>query len=227
MENFHIKNSNKDYVSTRSTYAKEFSDLGVTYDAVKELKRDEEASFIIVYKVDKNLDKDRFVMYYQEKNGYLRKIKIKIKDLSKIEKAKDLKVGDTFKIGTVADPDEVSFDEVEISKTVEYNVKSCNVGECSVQTKTVTAPDSYNILKITYGSESYSSNKMLKFIKQHGKITYVDKDKFKQEVEIESAIDKKYYGKELLLKIPSDITDDTKLILNLIIRNKEYNYKLN
>ena len=53
MENFHIKNGTKDFVSTRKTYEKEFVDLGTTYNIVKELKRDEQTSFIIVYKVDK------------------------------------------------------------------------------------------------------------------------------------------------------------------------------
>ena len=227
MENFHIKNGTKDYVSTRKTYANEFYDLGTTYDVVKELNQGEETSFIIVYKVDKDLDKDKFVMYYQEKSGYLRKIKIKVQDLSKIEKQKDLSLGDYMKIETVVNPDEISIDEVEVTNSTTYITRECRVSrDCNGDQKTLTADENHNILVITFGSEVYTAPNMIKFLTRHGKITYVNSAGEDREIEIENAITKKYSGKLVFLKVPKEVTKDTELTLNLVIRNKEYNYKL-
>ena len=227
MENFHIKNGIKDYVSTRKTYEKEFVDLGTTYNIVKELKRDEQTSFIIVYKVDKDLDKDKFVMYYQEKSGYLRKIKIKINDISKIKKQKKLQLGDTLKIDIANNPDNISIDHAEITNVAEYTIRNCSVTNCVANTNTLNADGSYEILLMEFGSEVYTVSKLLDFLTKYGKLTYIDSDGIKQEVEIESAISSKYYGKTIFLKIPTNVTKDTKLTLNLVIRDKEYDYELN
>ena len=226
MENFHIKNGTKDYVSTRKTYEKEFADLGTTYNIVKELKRNEQTSFIIVYKVDKDLDKDKFVMYYQEKSGYLRKIKIKINDISKIEKQKTLKLGDTVPIDIVKNPDEISFDEIEITKTSSYKVRRCNSGRCDFESATITAPDGFKVLKIDFGSEVYGPTKILEFIEKYGKITYEDSDKSVKVLEAQRLTTQKYYGKTLYLQVPDELDENSKITINLIIRNKEYDYKL-
>ena len=226
MENFHVRNATKDFVSTRTTYAKEFQDLGSTYDVVKELKRDEEASFIIVYKVDKDLNKNKFVVCYQEKGGQLRKINAKIEDLSEVKKQPHLELTETLKIDTVINPDEVSFDYMRVGKTAEYIIRDCTVDGCRSASKTLTSDDSYNILELEFGSETYTAAKMLQFLQRHGKIVYENGTE-SDEAEIVSAISRRYYGKTLFLKVPNDVNEKTKLTLNLVIRNKEYDYELN
>ena len=227
MENFHIKNGTKDFASTRNTYDKEFVDLGKTYSIVKELKRDEETSFIIFYKVDKDLDKNKFVMYYQENNGYLRKIKVKVEDISKIEKQKDLKKGDQLKINIVNNPDTVSIDSFELTNSVEYMIRKCTTTGCVDNVQKLTSDGSYKILVLEFGSEVYTASKLLDFLTKYGKIIYKDNDGIEQEVEIASAVSKRTYGKTLYLKVPKEIDKNTELTLHLVIRNKEYNYKLN
>lgn len=228
MENFHIKNGTKDYVSTRKTYSKEFADFGTTYDVVKELSQGEETSFIIVYKVDKNLDKNKFVMYYQEKNGYLRKIKINVKDVSKIEKQKDLTVGDNLKIDTVVDSDTISIDAVELTDTAAYVTKKCGAESCETIINEFSSDGSYKILRLDFGSEVLNSTKLLNFLSKHGELTYeYPADKSIRTIEIESAINRRYTGKTIYLKVPKEVTDDSELALNLVIRNKEYKYLLN
>ena len=227
IENFHIRNGTSDFTSTRKTYEKEFVDLGETYSRVKELKRDEKTSFIIVYKVDKKLDKDRFVMYYQEDNGVLRKIKINIKDLSKMEKPKNLKLEDDLQVDILSNPDTISFDSMEIINSDTYTIRDCTSEDCSSDDKELRTDGTYKILKLDFGSGIYDATKMVTFLNRYGKIVYEDRDKDKKEVKITSAINRKYYGKRVFLKIPTEITDSTEIILNLKIRNKEYNYKLN
>ena len=94
-------------------------------------------------------------------------------------------------------------------------------------TNTLNADGSYEILLMEFGSEVYTVSKLLDFLTKYGKLTYIDSDGIKQEVEIESAISSKYYGKTIFLKIPTNVTKDTKLTLNLVIRDKEYDYELN
>ena len=65
--NFHLRAGTKRFETTETTYAKEFEDIGTCISRVKELKRDETVSFIVIYKVDKNIRKGRFVLYYQER----------------------------------------------------------------------------------------------------------------------------------------------------------------
>ena len=227
MENFHVRNTVKDFVSTRTTYAKEFVDLGKTYDIVKELKRDEETSFIIVFKVDKNLNKNKFVVCYQEKDGYLRKIQADIVDLSEVKKEPHLEKGEVLKIETVANPDEVSFDWTEVTTEASFVRRDCNVEKCRGVIETIQSDGSYKILKIEFGSEIYTSTQMLQFLTRHGKIVYKNANGEDEEVEIKNAINRRNFGKEVFLKVPNEVTNNTELTLNLVIRNKEYNYILN
>ena len=66
LENFHIKNSTSDYITTNQTYASEFKDLGDTYESTRELKRNEEIAKVIHNRrYNKN---DVYVFYYQKNN---------------------------------------------------------------------------------------------------------------------------------------------------------------
>ena len=53
---------------------------------------------IVIYKVDNYLDKNKFVLYYQESSGYLRKIKLKVNDVSKISDAINMNLGDSLEV---------------------------------------------------------------------------------------------------------------------------------
>lgn len=227
LDNFHIKNGTSDFAPTRKTYEKEFIDLGDTYSRVKELKRDEKVSFILVYKVDKDLKKDKFIVCYQENEGILRKIKVNVKDISEIEKQKNLKLGDYLKIEILSNPDTISIDYIEVTDTAEYTTRSCNANGCAINDYVLSSDGSYKILKLEFASELYGASKMITFLERYGKIIYKNSDGEEKEVEIKNAISRKYYGKVVYLKLPKDVTDSTKLTLNLKIRNKEYNYKLN
>ena len=227
MENFHLKNGTHDYTSTRETYRSKFDDLGNTFDSVKELKRDEKTSFIIIYRVDKDLDKDRFVMYYQEEDGYLRKIKIKVDDISEISKPKKLSLGDMMEFDIANNPDTISFDYIELTKEADYKAKVCERRNCIIDDKTAKAPSGSQILMVDFGSEVYSSVKMLNYVKKYGKLVYVDSEKIEKTIDIESVVSENYYGKTLYLKVPAEVTPEDKLSFEFIIRNKSYDYKLN
>ena len=129
-------------------------------------------------------------------------------------------------IDIISEPDVISFDYVEIIDNDEYTIRDCSTENCLVETRTLTTDGTYKILKLEFGSEVYGATKMLKFLTRHGKIVYKNKDQETKEVEINSVINRKYFGKIIFLKVPNDIVDSTNLTLNLKIRNKEYDYKL-
>ena len=56
---------------------------------------------------------------------------------------------------------------------------------------------------------------------------YEDEDKEVKEIDAVNVVNRKYYGKVVFLKVPKEVTDSTKLILNIKVRNKEYDYGLN
>ena len=228
IENFHLKNGVNDYTTTRKMYAKEFEDLGVTYDSSKELKRDETFDMIIVYKVDKDLDKDRFVLFYQEygDNHKLRKIMLNIEDVREIKNEKELVLGDDFKINLYKKEDTVSFNYYEFVDSVLYTTKNCNSYSCESMTNELVALDNFKILFIEFGSLEYEAKNMIDFLSKYGKIIYKDSEGKIRTLKYENPVKKNYYGKKIFIKVPKEVENSEEVKLLFTIRNKNYTYKL-
>ena len=225
-ENFHLKNGTYDYTTTHKTYSKEFQDLGKAYDNAKELKRDESDNYIIIYKVNKELNKNRFVLFFQEDNGPLRKIKLNLKDVSKIEKAKQYKLEQDMKINVKTKPDTVSFDYYDIDKVFEYTTLDCKLKNCSQELYELNAEEDYQILKIEFASEAYNAKNMIDFLTNYGKIIYKDSNGEKHDVDIENLVEQKQYGKIVFLAVPNEITTAQSIELDFTVRNERLIYKL-
>ena len=224
LDYFHIKNKVADYVTTDKVYEKEFQDLGSAYTNVKELKRGEELNCIVIYKVDKNLDKDKFVLYYQEASGYLRKIKLKVNDIREVEKPINLELGDKLDINIIKNGDDFTFDRYEIDNSFEYYTRLCERDYC-INDRQIVNGGSEKILKLEFGSEVWESKNMIDFLTQYGKLIYKDSNDVKGEIEFHNPISKTYYGKAIFTKIPGDV-EYKEMSIDLIVRNKHYVYKL-
>lgn len=223
LDYFHIKNKTKDYITTTKVFADEFQDLGVAYETVAKLKRNEELNCIVIYKVSNELDKNKFVLYYQESSGYLRKIKLKVTDLSKIGDTINLKLEENLKLD-IYDGDDITFDNYEIGNSFYYNTRKCTSDGCTFVRNKLTG-DGEKILKIDFGSELWESKNMIDFLTQYGKLIYKDSNDVEGEIEIKNPISKAYYGKAVLFKVPGEV-EYKELSIDLIVRNKHYVYKL-
>ncbi|MBQ9019045.1 MAG: DUF4352 domain-containing protein [Bacilli bacterium] len=226
LENFHIKNGDKDYVTTTKVYAKEFQDLGNTYEVTREVKRNEELNCIVVYRVDKKLDKNRFVLYYQEDSGYLRKIKLKIKDLSNISEPISLNLGDEFDLNLKNKNDTIIFDDYEIDSSFDYTIRKCKTTGCEITKRKIDAGEGNKILKIDFASELWESKNMIDFLTQYGKLIYKDSNDVEGTIEIKNPISKTYYGKTVFLKVPVELENAKELSIDLIVRDKHFVYKI-
>ena len=136
LKRFHIMNGVSNVTEESNIYGDYFKDLGRIYNG-DVVKSGDEVSFIMVFRVPKKLEAKRFVLFYQEldEKSKLRKIKLNIQNLSKIEKQKDLKIGDSFELNIKKAKEELSVDSVNISDSQWYTVKDCNMAECYTEKK--------------------------------------------------------------------------------------------
>ena len=225
LDYFHIKNKTKDYVTTDKVFAKEFQDLGNAYDKVRELKRDETLDCIVIYKVDNYLDKNNFVLYYQESSGYLRKIKLKVSDLSKISDAINMNLGDSLEVNFKEGKDTITVDSYRIDNSFAYTTRECTVSGCTYERNSADL-GSQKMIELEFGTEEWESKNIIDFLTQYGKLIYKDSNDVEGTVDIVNAIDKTYYGKTVFLKIPGEVENAKELSIDLIVRNKHYVYKL-
>lgn len=223
---FHIINGINDYTYTSNTYQDEFSDLGTTYDTY-EIGRDKTLSLILVYKVNKKLDKNKFALYYQEINGYnktyLRKIKVNVKDVSVIKEKIGKKMTDTLYIN---DDIEFAFEDAQILDSTDYNYQICPVSGCVLTKGIINKTGNNKILKITYSSEGLEGKDMIDFSSKYGKIIYKDSNGKTTTIPIENYLTVTYYGKYLYLKVPEELENAQTINFNYVVRNNKYIYKI-
>ncbi len=226
IDNFHLKSGVSDYSPGGKTYAKQFQDLGMTFDEVKKLKKDETVNMIIVFKVDKELSKDSFALFYQEDEGTLRKIKLKITDISQIKDKGIIDLGEPITFKIKPNSETVSFDKYEFTNKVTYPVKKCDSEKCFNSRESYTASKGNMILKIDFASENFEGKEMVDFCSDYGKIYYIDNSKMEHSVEFKYALPNRASGKTLYTLVPEEVAKSETLQFVYVIRNEKYTYKL-
>ena len=226
LENFHIKNGTDDYVTTNKTYAKEFQDLGIAYESTRKLKRDETLDCIIIYKVDNSLKKNRFVLFYQENSDTLRKIKLNIEDISKIDDVINLNLEDELPLNFKKNDDVLRIDYANVTDFANYTIKSCSNSICSFEKKKLLADNSYRILSLDFSSEVYEAKNIIDFLNNYGKLKYRDSNDEEYVIRIENALRVAYYGKTIYLKVPVEFEQAKEVYFDFVIRNKHYIYRI-
>ncbi len=229
LNKFHIMNGITDYVTTDKLYGTEFKDYGKTYNK-KELKNGEEFNLIIVYAVNKDDSPKRFVMYYQEFNnkaeGHLRKVKLKLNDVSKINENKELKLGEKLNFTLDKENESIIFDDYEFLGETEYTYRICASSTCSTKYGKYTAPTGYKILKISFASNNFEGKDMIDFSTEYGTINYIDNENRKSAVKFKNPFNKTYYGKYIYTLVPETMENSSDINMSFTIRNNNYTYKL-
>ncbi len=226
---FHVMNGVSNYSYTFKTYETDFGDLGKTYEK-KEIKRDEEFNLIMVFKVDKKLDKNGFVLYYQEFDNnkpYLRKIKLNIDDLSKIKKDKQKKLGEELIMKEEKKNKDLTIEQIEIDDSFEYSYQDCTSSSgCYTSSESVGAREGEKILKVDFISDVFEGKDLIDFSTKYGKISYIDDKGKKQVVNIKDAVSKKYFGKYMYIRIPREVESSSSINLIYTVRSNQYSYKI-
>lgn len=228
---FHIVNGNHNYTFQGNTYSDDFSDIGKEYPTGK-IKTGQTRQFALIFKVDKDLNYKHFILYYQQykrRSSYLRKIKLKLNNVSKIEDAAMKKIGEEITIKNAIGEDTLfTLEKVNFVNDSNYNIEVCNSdGDCSINTRKITVPQSSKIMTISFSSPDYEGTELIDFSKKYGKIKYIDNDGFAREIKIEDACsNKEYLGKYLYIKVPIDLEKMTNVQLIFTVRNRRYIYEI-
>ena len=226
LNKFHLMNGISKYETTFKTYGTEFADFGKTYEK-KKLKPAETFRQIMVFKVNNKLKPKKFVLYYQEfinSKPHLRKIKLKVNDLSNIKQNKVVNLNEELIFMLEDQEVGFTFDEFNISNKLIYSYKNCE--SCSVSSKEITSPQGYKFLTVSFQSSDFEGKDMIDFSTKYGKIKYIDKDKKDHVIDIKNPLYNSYYGKYLYAKVPDDMIDASSISIEYIIRNNKYEYKL-
>lgn len=228
VDNFHLKNGISDYVSVGKSYEKEFQDYGTTNNSVRKVKSGETINLILIYKVDKKIQANRFVLCYQEldSKNILRKIKLKINDVSKIKDYKTLKMTEDMEFNLKGNKEVVSFDNYSLNDSISYYVDFCNTVICEKRLETYNAPEDNLILKIIFSSNNFEGKDMIDFSYDYGKIMFIDNDNSERVVEFRKIFSKVTKGKVAYALVPSEITESKSIKLIYTVRNKIYTYVL-
>lgn len=226
---FHVMNGTKNYSQTYRTYGVEFQDLGQTYDKLV-LKNGQSKRLLLVYKVAKDLDPSKFVLYYQELDNnkpYLRKIKLNMEDLSVIKKEKVKVLREEVTINMGDDKKSFSIDDYALLNQATYNTRVCSGDyNCYSKQNILPAQEGKLFLQILVVSDTFDGKDFVDFSMEYGKIVYIDSKGKKQELSMVDGIKKSYDGNIVYFEVPNTLQEASVIRLVYTVRNKEYTYRL-
>lgn len=231
-ENFHLVNGNKNMTFSKNIYSNYFDDIGNSYNH-RDFNKGEKRTFAMIFKVDKKLDKNNFVLYYQQfasyKKAYLRKMKLKLSDVSNINTNSSKEIGEEMTVKFPNGNEEnFTFEKAVIEDSSSYNIEICNKNdECEVETRRTTPETNYKTMKISFSSYNFEGQDLIDFSNDYGKIKYIDSENIAKEIKIKDALqDKKYLGKYIYIKVPNEIEKSKQIEVIYTIRNEKYYYKV-
>ena len=197
-------------------------------DSVQQLARDQSLNLIIIFRVDKNISKNRFVLYYQELEGdnHLRKIKLNMEDISEIKDVKSLNFGDSLKFNYKDEKENIIFDDFSLEDSVSYKTRLCNSNSCEDGYHEYAAKSNEKIIYLSYSSVELDGKNMIDFSNNYSKIKYIDNNGVEKIIDFQTAVTDKYYGKYLYIKVPKELEDAKEISMIYTIRNKRYTYNL-
>ena len=231
-ENFHLVNQNKDYSQSGSTYTNSFKDLGNPYP-IRKINNGESLTFALIFKVSNKLPSDKFVLYYQQykngKNAYLRKIKLKLVDLSNINNNEEKKLGQKLVIKKPnQEKQSFTLESAEFKDQINYNIELCDANfDCRITEELKQASNGRKIIEIPFISNDFEGQELIDFSTKYGKIKYIDSEGMTKEINVENALNNnEYLGKYLYIDVPLELEKSNNITLIYTVRNQKYNYKI-
>lgn len=227
---FHVMNGRNNYTQTYRTYSNDFQDLGTTLEKLT-LNNGQSKRFIMIFKVDKDLDSNKFVLYYQEienNKPHLRKIKLKVDNLTKIEKQKT-KVLREEEILQLNSEEEASFsiEDYTFVTSTTYSTLACLKNhDCYKVDNPLSAKNGNVILQLFFTSDTFTGEEFVDFSMEYGKINYIDSKGENKSINVVDAVDKHYNGNYMYFDVPGDLQQASEIRLVYTIRNRKYVYRL-
>ncbi len=236
--NYSIRNMNVDMIRVINTteayepttkYNHFFKDLGSTYNNT-DFASGEDKTFILVYEVDKKLEEENFVIYYQDTTKEkvdIKKIKLIVNTFEKTIVEETKIIDETLTIELVDNhKEEIVIDNYLLNKTADYYIRSCSNGNCGTAKNTLTAKDGYVYLHYTFLSDTITTEELITYNETSTKIEYVDALGETITYKLTDVYSKTYNGNNIYTQVPESIMSASKITLIYNLRNKEYKYIL-
>ena len=222
IDRFRIMNKSNEFRYTTKDYDY-FKNLGKPLDNTKELATNDERTFILVYRVDKDIEPNKFVLYYQDvSNGsLLKKVKLNAHDLRNLETVREVNINETM---TFEDQTNITITSANLTNQTVYGTYSCSGNSCGPKDNTLTI-NKGKILELAFSSNTYNGESFVDFSNIHAKIEY-ENTKGNLNSIITTSLVNSYYGNYAYFRIPEDVNENGKINLVFTILDKKYIYHL-
>ena len=221
LDRFRVMNKSEEFHYATRLYDN-FTDLGRAYDG-RELNTGDSTTFILVYKVPKDLNASRYVLYYPDvTNGVLlRKVKLNVQDVTELETVNEVKITENL---TFPSKDTLTITDYKIVNETTYSRYSCDDTGCGTRELPLTS--SNKILEISFSSNSFTGKSFVDFSLIYAKIRYEDNNGKTHSINPKSLISN-YNGNYAYFSLPNDVNTDGIIELIFTFRNEQYIYHLN
>ena len=221
IDRFRVMNRNNQFRNVSREYDN-FADLSKPFDRTKELATGEEVTFILVYKVDKDLNPKKYVLYYPDvsKGVLLKKIKLSVKDVRELENIKEVSLNQNMEFPT---KDTLTVTNFKVVDSTTYSRYTCT-NSCGIREQTLTAVGNNKILEIAFVSNNFTGQSFIDFSNLYATINYKNNSGETFNIAASSVIDN-YSGNYAYFSIPSDV-DPNSIELVFTFRDGKYVYKL-
>ena len=222
LDRFRVMNKNNEFHYVTREYDN-FVDLGRAYNN-RDLDTDKQTTFILVYKVPKDLDPNKYVLYYPniDNDIILRKTKLKVQDVTDIETVKKVKVNEKLEFPT---GDNLTITNANLTTSTTYGAYSCAGNSCGPKDLTLSVSNG-KILELSFASDSFTGKSFVDFSSIYAKIRYEDTNGKSKQVLTNSLVSGDYFGNYVYFRILDDIAPSSKISLVFTFRNKRYVYDL-
>lgn len=221
LDRFRVMNKNNEFHYVTREYDN-FRDLGRGYNG-KKLDTSDETTFILVYKVPTDLDKNKFVLYYSDVSSdiLLKKIKLNVQDVTKLETKDEVKLTEKLTLPT---KDTLVVTDFKLVNETTYSRYSCNDTGCA--TMELPLKSNNKILEISFISNNFTGKSFVDFSSIYATINYEDNNGKMKSIEPYSLVNN-YNGNYAYFSIPNDVKDDAKIEMIFTFRNEQYIYYIN
>ena len=223
IDRFRVMNKNNQFRYDSKAYVY-FKDLGNSYDRNKKLAADEGVNFILIYKVDKDLDANKFVLYYHDvtNNLLLKKTKLNVNDVRDVKTVATVNLNEKV---TFPNKRNLTITSAVLTDSTTYGAYSCDINSCG--TKDIELkPATGKILEIAFTSNYFTGKSFIDFSNIYAKIKYKNTKGKMTQVVAKSLVSSDYFGNYAYFRIPDDISLDSEVSLLFTFRNERYVYNL-
>ena len=223
IDRFRVMNKSEQFRYSTKEYAY-FKDLGRSYDKNKELETGDEVTFILVYKVPKDMDPNKYVLYYHDvtNNILLKKTKLSVKDVRDVKTVKEVNLNEQLSLPT---KDKLTITSAHLTTSTTYGAYSCAGNSCGTKDLPLSVSKG-QILELSFASNNFDGESFVDFSSIYARIKYEDSNGKTKRITTTNIVNQEYFGNYAYFRIPSDIAPNSKVDIIFTFRDQRYIYHL-